>query len=161
MVNFLDNNDGANAFFSLSMTVYSQQSIIPQIHDMILNNKDNKILPPDITEVDEYDNSPLRPKTNEKKGTDIFLFNPIQIQDDNNVQDELNNSERDIQCILDNYNMNNLDLNNLDNIEKLATLELKKEDMLKLEAFFKERNNKMSIGPIERDKVEHFLKQVK
>lgn len=144
-------NEG-NAFFSLSMTVYSQHSIVPTLHEMLSgNNKDfYKILPTDIAEEEEVESPVVKNNTTVNKGKK-FEFNDIKSL----LNDSNDNS---IQNILESYNMADIDFTNIDNFEKLGTLELKKEDYQKLDAFFKD---KKSIGPIERDKVEHFLKQVK
>lgn len=160
---FADRQDTGGAFFSLSMTVYSQQSIVPNFNDFIPNNaKDNRILPTNIEEVEEeFNNSPIIKDEEKVESTPILKFNFINKKSENFSEEDQSNkiSEQNenannnqsllsLKTFLDNHNINSLDLCDIENFDKLNAIELKKDEIQKLEAFFKERNGKASLGPI-------------
>jgi serine/threonine protein kinase len=158
-----NNDNGAGAFFSISMTVYSghsllpQQSLLPHINEFNNNNKIGKIL-----EVDEPEFSPVKKISKDPffkfdNGNNNNIINII----DNSMSDEINQSTDSIKKLIDVYNLNEFDFTKVDNLDRLGTLEIQKDDLQKLEAFFKERNNKMSIGPIEQDQIHNFMKYIK
>ena len=123
LINLLASNDGGGAFFSVSMTVYSQHSIGPQIHEIFL--KENKILPTNLEEEDE-DNDSLE-KT--------FLNNEI-LDQKYKIQNE--NSMNTIGNLLnEKNNISLMEVNKLENLDKLSTLDFRKEEIQKLEQFFK------------------------
>jgi hypothetical protein len=126
IVNILSDNPESGAFFSISMTVYSQQSLMPTIE---LGNKENKIIPDNILEVDEPETSPKVPESSGKK-TNKPQFNFEEC--------ELNSLAQDpwFQNLLESYNIK--DLNEFKSFD-LNSLELKREDLEKIEQFFKEQ----------------------
>jgi serine/threonine protein kinase len=129
IINILSDNQEAGAFFSISMTVYSQQSLVPYIE---MNNKENRTIPGNILEVDEPETSPKIPESSGKKTKKVhFIFDEKQA-------DSLNDDSM-FRNFLDNYNIK--DLNDLGTIEKLNTLELKKEELEYLEKIFKQKSN--------------------
>jgi serine/threonine protein kinase len=131
IVNILADNPTEGAFFSISMTVYSQQSLLP--HMETICNKDNRIIPVDILEVDEPETSPKVPELSGKKTNKLqFIFNGDHQLDMNSLNDDsvLNH-------FLESYNIK--DLNDFQTFEKLNTLEIKKEDLEMLEKIFKEK----------------------
>ncbi len=153
VINILANNENtAGAFFSVSVTIYSQQSILPQFQEAL--NKDNKILTAGITEIEEIESPECKPKkeiVDNRPGFNIIKMNSDDFNDrlteGNKLYDRresinmINQSGLSMRSLLEMYNINSLEFNDLENKEKLATLELCKEDIQKLEAFFKERNN--------------------
>ena len=67
-----------------------------------------------------------------------------------------------IKNLLENYNYNNINFVSEENLikEKLATMDLKQEEIIKIEKFFKERNMVVNIGsiaPIEGEKYGNFI----
>jgi hypothetical protein len=179
LVNIIGNDAGAGAYFSVSMTVYSQQSIIPQMHEIanalkdskeskeikdLKENKDLKICPSYKTKENEqileafYDQefSPL-PENNNP--TNFFKFNSIVM---NNPAPDVGNESMDsIQRLIEAYNLIDINFSKMDPIEKLSTLEINKDDLLRLEVFFKEKNNKNSIDPIETNSIQNYLQNNK
>jgi hypothetical protein len=155
----LSNEGNGGAFFSISMTVYSQQSLVPNnMYDFLPKdtikdfNKFNSNLKIEEA-VFEQEYSPLLKNYN---GNSLkqFEFNNLETS-----KDQLNESTDSIKKLIDIYNLNEVDFKQLDPIEKLKTLEIKYDDLQKLEAFFKDRNNKKSIDPIEKDAFFKFIEK--
>lgn len=135
IVNILTDNSGA--YFSITMTVYSGHS---------LNPLENKLINSHILEVDEPECSPKIPESSGKKTDKIQFVFGHELPDQPNFN--MTNSIEDdgfLKRLLDNKNID------LENLEKLYTLELNKEEINRIEKFFKDKqnNNLTSIGPIQ------------
>lgn len=173
LINIIGKDSGGGAYFSVSMTVYSQQSQIHEIFNAIRDSKSSS----DTKDLKEFKKYPSKSKESEKISEVFYdqefspLINNNNIQNNffkfnslvtnNNFPDITNESTDSIQKLIEVYNLNDFDFSKIDNIEKLSTLEINKDDLQKLEAFFKDRNNRHSIEPIENNIFDNFLHKYK
>ena len=179
LINFIANEQGG-LNFSVSMTVYSQQSSKQGMTEMLNSIKDFKDsnIFKDIKEikighsyrnhenekipeaVDDLEFSPVTKNNVNIINNNVFTF---QKTNTNNIifPDACNESTDSIQKILDTYNLNNFDFGRIDHFDRLSTLEINKDDFQKLEMFFKERNNKKSIEPIEQNTFKKYIQNNK
>ncbi len=176
LINMIGKDSGGGAYFSVSMTVYSQQSIVPQIHEIFNAIRDSKPSS-DMKDFKEFRKYPSKSKENEKIAEAFYdqefspLINNNNIQNNffkfnslvtnQNFPDITNESTDSIQKLIEVYNLNDFDFSKIDHKEKLSTLEINKDDLQKLEALFKERNNRHSIEPIENNIFDNFLHKYK
>lgn len=129
----------SDGVFSVTMTLYSDQSEIPQTLEFI--NKTNTLLEKIDGKCDDKNNINKIPKNALIKIQDVIEESEneekAKVLDNSDI--ELDNSIRNI---FEHYNLASLNFNNKENIEKLGTLHLNDEEAKKLEKFFK---NKYSI----------------
>lgn len=175
IVNILSDNSNGGAFFSVSMTVYSQQSLVPQGYD-VYSSKENKILPDDIVEVEEPDNSPFKVMSAERRKNNFFNFNMVNFKlnnhegNDKNASKDSHNIKRNLEKIYEkeysevksitknkdeesNTSINNL-LNNYESIE-----DKKKDKMIFTKSHFHKLKSSGTLEFKEEDmqKLEEFF----
>jgi hypothetical protein len=176
VIDMIGKDSGGGAYFSVSMTVYSQQSLVPQMHELFnaIRDSKNSVDSKDVKQLKKY---PSKPKENEKITEAVYdqEFSPSidinKIQNNffkfnspvtNQITADIGNESIDsIQKLIEVYNLNEFDFSKIDHIEKLSTLEINKDDLQKLEAFFKEKNNRYSIEPIEKNMFDNFFQNNK
>jgi hypothetical protein len=127
------------------MTLTSQHSFLPQTQD-IIRRKDSISTTTKIEGVPENDKLPNQ-KVNKDSQINIipFNFNEDYISSKYVEESKINKygtleEDENIRNLLEEYNIKNY--NSIQDLEILATMEMKKEDIDKLEKFFKEKTGK-------------------
>ncbi len=126
-------NDG---LFSVTMTVYTDQSEIPQTMEFI--NKTNLIMDKIEGKVNEEKLDNKINKINSLKVTNVIEEN---VKDEKVKFLEENDLDNSIKDIFDNYKLSIHDFNSIENLDKFATLKINEDEAKKLENFFKNKHS--------------------
>jgi len=132
LVNILADNSETknNPLFSVTMTVFTDQSEIPQTLEFI--NKTNLI----IDKIEGKNSEEKIDNKYNKINNTIKVENIIEENDEKANLLEDSNLDSSLKNILENYKLSMIDINNKENFEKLGTLHMSEEEAKRLEKYF-------------------------